>query len=274
MTLPSTVITPTHGLAALRLRELWEYRDLLFVLAWRDIQVRYKQMTLGILWSVMPPLVNVIFFSVMLGKLAKLPSDGLPYIIYAFSGQLAWMLFSGALERASRCLVANSGLWTKVYFPRLILPLSAIVSGLIDFAISLLLFFVLLAYFHIPLTWAMLMLPVFILLTLLCATAVGLWFAALTAQYRDMQYLITFILTGWMYLSPVVYSAKLVHRGIWHTLYTINPMVGVIQGFRWALLGSAAPGASLVVSMLVMLGLLVTGLHYFKAVERTCADII
>jgi lipopolysaccharide transport system permease protein len=272
---PVAVYEPVKGLAlGLRWRELWEYRELLYFLTLRDIQVRYKQAVLGVGWAILQPLLTMVIFSVVFGQLAKLPSEGVPYPVFSFVALLPWSLFSGALSRAGSSVVNNSQLITKIYFPRLVIPLSAVAAGLLDFGISLLVLFGLMVFYGIHLTWAVLWLPLLILLALLTALAVGLWLSALNVQYRDVQHIIPFLVQAWMYASPVAYSTTLVPEGPWRILYGLNPLAGVIQGFRWALLGSAPPDGLFLVSIMVVLVLLVTGLLYFQRMETSFADVV
>jgi lipopolysaccharide transport system permease protein len=265
---------PKKGFPAINLKELWKYSELLYFLTLRDIQVRYKQAVLGVGWAIIQPVLTMVIFSVVFGKLANLPSDGIPYPVFSFAALLPWQLFSGALSRAGSSLVINSQLITKVYFPRLVIPLSAVAAGLLDFGISLIVLFGLMIFYGIRPTWAILWLPLLIVLALLTALAVGLWLSALNVQYRDVQYIIPFLIQAWMYASPVAYSAELVPSGIWRILYGLNPLAGVIQGFRWALIGSSPPDLLFGVSILVVLVLLVTGLIYFQHMESSFADLV
>ncbi len=214
-TLAETVYEPSRGWISLRLRELWEYRELLYFLAWRDIKIRYKQAALGVAWAVIQPLLTMVIFSVIFGQLAKLPSDGIPYPVFSYAALLPWQLFAGALQRAGTSLVGNSNLITKVYFPRLVIPISAVAAGLVDFAISFVVLLGLMAFYGITPTWAILTLPLFVLLAALTALAVGLWLSALNVQYRDVQHMIPFLVQAWMYASPVAYSAGLIPTGPW-----------------------------------------------------------
>jgi lipopolysaccharide transport system permease protein len=273
-TLPVKIIEPSRGWAPLNLRELWAYRELLYFLTWRDVKVRYKQAALGVAWAVIQPIMTMVIFSVIFGNLAKLPSDGIPYPVFSFVALLPWQLFAGSLQRAGTSLVGNANLLTKVYFPRLIIPLSAIGAGLVDFAISFLVLLGLMVYFGIMPTIAIFTLPLFILLALLTALAVGLWLSALNVQYRDVQHLIPFLIQAWMYASPVAYSAGLIPAGPARLVYGLNPLAGVIQGFRWALLGASPPDEMLWVSVAVVLVLLVSGLYYFRRMEQTFADVV
>lgn len=268
------LIRPVSGWSPLNLRDLWEYRELLYFLTWRDIKVRYKQTILGIAWAVLQPFMVMVVFSVFFGRLAGVPSDGLPYPIFAFAALLPWQLFAHALNESSNSLIANERLITKVYFPRLIIPLAAVLGGLVDFGVSLILLLLMMAYYGIVPTGAVWTLPFFILLALGAALAVGLWLSALNVKYRDVRYTIPFITQFWLFMSPVAYPSSLVPEP-WRALYGINPMVGVIEGFRWALLGKTeAPGPVLAVSILVVLALLVGGLYYFRRMEKSFADVV
>ncbi len=271
---PETIIEPTSGWVSLKFGELWRYRELLYFITWRDVKVRYKQALLGIAWVVIQPLLTMVIFSLIFGHLAKLPSEGLPYPIFSYCGLLPWQLFATALQKGGTSLVGNAHLVTKVYFPRLIIPLSAVLGGLVDFAISLLVLFGLMIYFGIAPTWSILCLPLSALFTILTALSVGLWVSALNVQYRDVQHMIPFIVQAWMFISPVAYSPELIPEGPWRVLYGINPMTGVIQGFRWALLGAHPTNELMGVSIIVVAILLLSGLLYFKRVEKTFPDVV
>jgi lipopolysaccharide transport system permease protein len=256
------------------LREVWRYRELLFFLTWRDIKVRYAQAALGVSWAIIQPLLTMVIFSVVFGNLAKLPSDGIPYPVFSYVALLPWQLFAGALQRAGTSLVGNSNLLTKVYFPRLIIPMAAVAAGVVDFLLAFLVLAGMMIWYQIKLTWAVLYLPLFVLLALLTALAVGLWLSALNVQYRDVTHAIPFIIQAWMYASPVAYSTELIPSGKWRIIYGLNPLAGVIQGFRWALLGAAPPDELLVVSVLAVFVLLISGLYYFRRMEKTFADVV
>jgi homopolymeric O-antigen transport system permease protein len=271
---PTKLIAPARGWAPLNLRDLWKYRELLYFLTWRDIKVRYKQAALGVAWAVIQPILTMIIFSVIFGQLAKLPSDGIPYPVFSFVALLPWQLFAGSLQRAGTSLVGNSNLLTKVYFPSLIIPLSAVGAGLVDFAISFVVLLGLMLYYGIMPTWAIITLPLFVLLALLTAIAVGLWLSALNVQYRDVQQMIPFLIQAWMYASPVAYSAGLIPSGKWRIIYGLNPLAGVIHGFRWALLGTNPPDELMLVSIVVVVFLFVSGLYYFRRMEQTFADVV
>jgi lipopolysaccharide transport system permease protein len=272
--LPISVFEHTHGWLSLRLGELWQYRELLYFLTWRDVKIRYKQTALGVAWAVLQPLITMVIFSVIFGQLAKLPSDGIPYPVFSYAALLPWGLFSGALQRAGTSLVTNANLITKVYFPRLVIPISAVAAGLVDFVISFVVLLGLMLYYKITPTLMILTIPIFVLLAVLTALAVSLWLSALNVQYRDVQYMIPFLIQAWMYASPVAYSAGLIPTGPWRIIYGLNPMAGVIQGFRWALLGGNPPDELMAISVVMVLLLLVSGLYYFRRMERTFADVV
>lgn len=268
------IIEPTKGLAALKLRELWEYRELLYFLVWRDIKVRYKQTALGVAWVVLQPLIATLIFTVVFGQLAKIPSGDLPYPLFAFAGLLPWQYFAGALNRAGTSLVNNANLLTKVYFPRLIIPLASILNGLVDFGISLIVLIGLMVYYNVVPAPAILLLPLFLLMAIVTALGVSLWLSALGVKYRDVNQLLPFLIQVWMYATPVVYPASLFPER-WRWLLGLNPMSGVVEGFRWALTGSGdPPGPILLVSISVVLILLVSGLVFFRNTERTFADVV
>ncbi len=276
---PVTLIRPPRGWQAINLRDLWLYRELIYFLTWRDIKVRYKQAVLGIGWAILQPIMTMVVFTVIFNRfLGVKPDAGIPeqfYPIFSFAALLPWQFFQGALQRASTSLVSNANLLTKVYFPRLIIPSSAVAAGLVDFAFSLVIMIGLMIYFGVPFTWHLLWLPVFLLVALLTALAVGLWFSALNVQYRDVQHMVPFLLTIWMYVSPVVYPIDIINVSkFWQVIYALNPMVGVIQGFRWALFGTNPPGWMSFVSLGMVLVLLVSGVFYFRRMERTFADLI
>ncbi len=272
--IPVTVIEPTRGWPLIDLREIWQYRDLVYFLIWRDVKVRYTQTVLGVTWAVLQPLVTMAIFSVIFGQLAKMPSDGIPYPMYALAALVPWQLFSGGLTRASLSLVSDANLLTKVYFPRLIIPVAGVCAALVDFAISLLVLFGLMLAFGIVPTIAILWLPLLTVFAVATALAVSLWLAALNVQYRDVQHMIPFLVQAWMYASPIAYSTTLIPTGLARWVYGLNPMAGVIQGFRWALLGTGMPDGTMLVSVAVVLVLLVTGLFYFGRMEESFADVV
>jgi len=262
------------GWTAINFAELWQYRELLIFHAIRDIKVRYKQTILGAAWAVLQPVMTMVVFSIFFGRLAKVPSDGIPYPVFAFCALLPWQLFAFALTQSSNSLVQDAQVLTKVYFPRLIIPFGSVIAGLVDFAIAFVVLIGMMLYFDIAPGPAMLTLPLFILLALAAALAVGLWLSALNVKYRDVRYTTSFLAQFWLFVTPVAYSSSLVPAQ-WQAVYAINPMVGVVEGFRWALLGkSAPPGAMLIVSVAATVILLTGGLFYFRRMEKTFADII
>lgn len=266
------LIRPSRGWSALNLRDLWHYRELVFFLIWRDVKVRYKQTALGAAWAILQPVLQMIVFTVLFGNIAKLSSEGVPYPIFSYTALLPWGLFAKALGDAGRSLVLNRNMLTKVYFPRLVIPISSVVSGLVDFGIAFLVLLGLMAYFKVTPTLAVWTLPLFVLLALVTALGVGLWLSALNVLYRDIGYTIPFLTQFWFFLTPIVYSSSEVSPA-WQLVYALNPMVGVVEGFRWALLGTAtAPGPMLAVSAGISLLVLVSGLFYFRRMERTFAD--
>lgn len=272
--LPHFSIRPSRGWVSLRLKDIWEYRELLYFLVWRDIKVRYKQTVLGVAWAILQPFMTMVVFSIFFGRLAKVPSDGMPYPVFAFCALLPWQLFANALTASGNSLVANQQLITKVYFPRLIIPISAVLAGLVDFGISFLVLIGMMFYYGIVPTAAVLALPLLILLAIATALAVGLWLSALNVQYRDVRYTIPFLTQFWLFATPIAYPSSLVPEAL-RTLYGLNPMVGVVEGFRWALLGKTdGIGPLVIVCALVVVILLFGGLVYFRRMERTFADIV
>ena len=274
-----TYLRPAKNWIPLDLGQLWAYRELVYFLVWRDVKVRYKQAALGVGWAILQPVMNMIIFSVIFNRfLGVQPDKGIPpelYPIFSFAAVLPWQFFQGALQRSSISVVANANLLTKVYFPRLIIPFAAVSAGLVDFFFSFIVLAGLMIYFHVPLSLRLLWLPLFLLLALVAALGVGLWLSALNVQYRDVQQMVPFVLQAWMFASPVAYSVDAINVSrTWQILYALNPMVGVIQGFRWAILGSNPPNMLILVSALVVVVLFITGLFYFRHMERTFADTI
>lgn len=278
-TAPSPVGSPVVTIAAERrahlpFKELWEFRELLYFLIWRDVKIRYKQTVIGMGWAVIQPVVSMVIFTVIFGRFARMPSEGVPYPIFAYAGLLPWHLFAGALQRSIQSLVSSASLITKVYFPRLIIPISATLSATVDFAISFSVLVAMAIGFGIMPTWRIMALPAFVGLVLLAALAVGLWLSALNVQYRDVGHAIPFLIQIWMYASPVVYPLGLVPER-WQLAYSLNPMVGAIEGFRWALLDKPALDFQVVaVGGIVALVLLAGGLSFFSRMERKFADVI
>lgn len=270
---PVLRIMPPGRWWVLPIDQLWHYRELLYFFVWRDIKVRYKQTAIGAAWAVLQPLLTMLVFSLFFGRLAHIPSDGLPYPIFYYCALLPWMYFSASLQSATNTIVDNQRLITKVYFPRLILPLSAVLSGLVDFGVSFLMLIIMLIYYGIPLTVAALWIPAFLLLAVFTALGVGLWLSALNALYRDVRYVLPFLVQLWMFGSPVAYPSSIV-PGKWRTLYGLNPMVGVIEGFRWTLTGHGhPPGRLFFLSLVVVIAVVVSGLAYYQRMESTIADI-
>lgn len=267
-------IEPSRGWSSLRIEELWEYRELLYFLTWRDIKVRYKQTILGAAWAIIQPFFTMVVFSLFFGRLAKLPSDGVPYPLFSYAALVPWAYFANALTQASNSLVSGGGLIQKVYFPRLTMPISAVLGGLVDFALAFAVLLGMAIYYGRTPTANVLWLPLFLLLAVVTALGVGLWFAAINVRFRDVRYTVPFLTQLWLFATPVAYSSSLL-SGSWRTLYAVNPMVGVVEGFRWALLGlHTAPGPMIAVSTTVALGLLISGAFFFRRMERTFADEI
>ncbi len=271
---PHLHIAPTGGLIPIRFGELWEYRELLYFLVWRDVKVRYKQTALGVLWAVIQPVLTMVVFSIFFGKLGKLSSDGLPYPIFAFAALVPWTLFSNGLTQATNSLVSSSNLIKKVYFPRLIIPIATVLAGVVDFLIAFAVLLVMMAFYGIWPTINIVWLPVLVLLTVTVTLAVSVWLSALNVQYRDVRYIVPFLSQIWLFATPIAYSSSMLSEP-WRTLYGINPMVGVVEGFRWALLGSGSgPGSMVIVSAAATVLMLITGAYYFRRMERSFADII
>jgi homopolymeric O-antigen transport system permease protein len=262
--LPTLLIAPTEGWVSLKLGDLWEYRELLYFLTWRDIKIRYKQTALGAAWAI------ILFF----GRLANVPSDGVPYPIFSFAALVPWTFFANGLSQSSNSLVGSAQLITKVYFPRLVIPISTVLSGVIDFALAFLVLLLMMLYYGVVPTTNVLWLPFFLLLALTASLGVGLWLSALNVEYRDVRYVVPFITQFWMFATPIAYPSSLLSEP-WRTLYGLNPMVGVIEGFRWALLGTGnGPGPMIAVSSAASLMILIGGAFYFKRMEKNFADTV
>ncbi len=270
---PSLIIRPPRKWVPVDLKELWAYRELITAFTLRDVKLRYKQTGLGIAWAVLQPLLTMVIFTVFFGGLAKIPSDGVPYPLFVLAALLPWTLFAEGLTRSTTSMVTNSNIMTKVYFPRLIMPLSSIISPLVDFAVSFIILIAMMVYYGFMPTINIVFLPVFLLLALATALGVGLWLSALNVKYRDFQYTVPFMIQIWMFASPVVYAASLVPESM-RVWYGLNPMAGVIEGFRWALLGTGAPSAMVLVSVGMVIVLLVSGMFYFRRMEQYYADIV
>lgn len=270
----ATVIEPRKRWIHIDLAELWQYRDLLFFLGWRDVSVRYKQTVLGVAWAVLQPLTMMVIFTLFFGRLAKVPSDGVAYPIFSYAALLPWQFFATAMTHASNSLVENSSLLTKVYFPRVMIPIASLMQAAVDFAVAFVILLGMMVYYGTAVTWKIAALPGLLLLALMAAAGVGLWLSAMNVKYRDIRYTIPFLVQAWMFVSPVVYPASLVPEQ-WRWLYGLNPMSGVIEGFRWALVGTNNhPGTLIVVSAVVSLVLLLAGLAYFFRTEDEFADVV
>jgi len=275
-------LRPSHGWSALNLRDLWRYRELIYFLIWRDIKVRYKQTALGAAWAIIQPFFTMIVFTIFFGRLAGVPSEGVPYPIFSYTALLPWGLFTKALSDAGRAMISNRAMITKVYFPRLVIPIASVLSGLVDFSIAFIVLIGMIFYYNnvpgeydpITVTPAILTLPLFILLALVTALGVGLWLSALNVKYRDINYIMPFLTQFWLFITPVAYPASMVPEE-WRWLYALNPMTGVVEGFRWALLGtSSSPDPMLAISTAISILLLISGLFYFRRMERTFADMV
>lgn len=268
-------IKPSKGWVSLKLNELWEYRELMFFLVWRDIAVRYKQTVLGAAWAIIQPVSTMIIFSIIFGRLAKLQSDGLPYPLFSYAALVPWSFFAGGLQGASNSLIGNAQLLSKVYFPRLIIPIAEVMAEGLDFILAFLVLIILMIIYQRTPTINIIFLPFFMLLALVTALGVGLWFSALNVQFRDVRYVLPFMLQFWLYATPIAYSSKLIEDPVLRTLYGINPMVGVVEGFRWALLGlGTPPGPMIWVSAVAAVLILISGAFYFKRMERSFADVV
>lgn len=268
-------IAPSKGWVPLKLKDLWEYRELLYFLIWRDIKVRYKQTALGATWAIIQPFFTMVVFSIFFGHLAKVPSDGIPYPLFSFAALVPWTFFANGLSQSSNSLVGSGTLITKVYFPRLIIPLASVFSGIVDFVLAFVVLLGMMVYYGLmPTTMNVLWLPLFLLLALTTSLGVGLWLSALNVEYRDVRYIVPFITQFWMLATPIGYPSSLLQQP-WRTLYGLNPMVGVAEGFRWALLGTnTAPGPIIAVSSAAAVLILVTGAFYFRRMEKTFADLV
>ena len=268
------VIKAEGSWRSLGLREAWEYRELLFFLTWRDVKVKYKQTHLGVAWAVLQPALTMIVFSVVFGRVAKLPSHGVPYPLFTYTALLPWQLFANALAQSSNSLVSNQSLLTKVYFPRLLIPAATVLAGVVDFSVACVVLFGMMLYYGIYPTARLAVLPVFVLLAVGAALAVGIWLSALNVRYRDVRHTVPFLTQLWLFATPIAYPSSLLDEP-WRTLYGINPMVGVVEGFRWALLGTEMSSpAMLVASAVTAMLLLVSGAFYFRRMERSFADVV
>ena len=271
---PVIRIEPSHGWISLKLRELWDYRELLYFLAWRDIKVRYKQTLLGASWAILQPFFTMVIFSIFFGRLAKIPSDGVPYPIFAYAALVPWTFFAHSLTQASNSLVTSGNMIKKVYFPRLAVPIATVFSGVVDFALAFSVLLGMMIYYGIFPTLNALWLPAFFLLALATSLGVGLWLSAMNVRYRDIRHTTPFLTQFWLFATPIAYPSSLLSEP-WRTLYGLNPMVGVVEGFRWGLLGTdTAPGPIIAASSLMALAILISGAFYFRRVEKTFADVV
>ena len=271
---PVLRIERSHGWVALDLRELWEYRELLYFLTWRDIKVRYKQTVLGAAWAIIQPVLTMVVFSLFFGKLAQVPSDGIPYPVFSFAALVPWTFFANGLSQSSASVVGSAHVIKKLYFPRLVVPISSVLSGVVDLALGFVVLLGIMLYFGRLPTANVVWLPGFLLLAVVTSLGVGVWFSALNVQFRDVRYTVPFLTQLWLFATPIAYPSSLLPTP-WRTLYGLNPMAGVVEGFRWALLGSnTAPGPIIIVSSAVALAGLVSGLFYFRRMERTFADVV
>lgn len=267
-------VEPSRGWVSLRLRELWAYRELLYFLIWRDIKVRYKQTVLGATWAIIQPFFTMVVFSLFFGKLAKMPSDGIPYPIFSYAALVPWSFFANGLNQASNSLVGNSNLIKKVYFPRMSMPIASVLGGVVDFVLAFIMLIGMIFYYGMVPTINVIWLPFFLILAFTTSLGASLWLSAMYVQFRDIRHIIPFLTQIWLFATPIVYPSSLLSEP-WRTLYGINPMVGVVEGFRWALLGShAAPGPIIVVSSMAAMGLLLSGAFYFRRMEKTFADVV
>lgn len=271
---PVTYIRPSKGWVSLNLTQLWNYRELGYFLVWRDIKVRYKQTVLGATWAILQPLFTMVIFSIFFGKLAGMPSDGVPYPIFSYAALVPWQFFANGLSNSSNSLVGSSNLIKKVFFPRLVIPISAVLSGIVDFILAFIVLLIMMAYFGIVPTKNVIWLPPLLLLALVTSLGFGLWFSAMNVQFRDVRYAVPFIIQAWLFITPIAYPSSLLDEP-WRTLYAVNPMAGVVEGFRWALLGTdTKPGSMVFVSALVASIVFVVGLFYFRRIEKTFADVV
>lgn len=272
--LSKTVIQPLSGWQSLELKELWHYRELLFFLGWRDVAVRYKQTLLGIGWAIIQPFLTMVVFSLFFGKLAAIPSDGIPYPIFAYAALVPWTFFANVISQSANSLVGSANLLKKIYFPRFVLPISCIFPGVVDFALAFVVLVGMMLYYGIAPTSNVIWLPLLLLLALITALGVGFWLSAMNVQFRDVRYVIPFLIQIWLFATPIAYPSSMLPEHL-RVLYGMNPMVGVVEGFRWALLGTnTAPGPMIIMSACASLVLLLGGAYYFKRAERTFADVV
>jgi homopolymeric O-antigen transport system permease protein len=266
-------IQPSGTWVSLGLGELWRYRELLYFFVWRDIKIRYKQTLLGASWAIIQPFFTMVVFSLFFGRLANVPSDGIPYPIFSYSALVPWTFFANGVMQASNSLVMNSNMVKKIYFPRLAMPIGSVLAGILDFCLAFLVLIVMMFFYHIYPTGNIVWLPFFFLLAMVTTVGVSLWLSAMNVQFRDVRYIVPFLVQIWLFITPIAYSSSMLSEP-WRTLYGINPMAGVVEGFRWALLGTDAPGPIIWVSTLVAILMLVSGIIYFRRMETSFADVI
>jgi lipopolysaccharide transport system permease protein len=273
-TRPFITVRPSRGWVSIDFHELWEYRELLYFLIWRDITVRYKQTILGVAWAIIQPMFTMVIFSLFFGGLAHVPSDNIPYPIFSYAALVPWTFFANGLGQSTNILIGESNLIKKIYFPRLVLPVAAILSGSVDFSLAFIVLLGMILFYGLIPTMAVIWLPFLLLLALISALGFGLWLSALNVQFRDIRYAVPFMIQAWMFATPIAYPSSLLSEP-WHTIYGVNPMAGVVEGFRWALLGTqTAPGPMIIVSTLMALGILISGVFYFRRMEDTFADVV
>lgn len=271
---PLVVIQPSRSWKLVSFKDLWAYRELLFFLTWRDVKVRYKQTALGAAWAILQPMATMLIFSLFFGRLVKVPSDGIPYPIFAFAALVPWTFFANGLNQSSNSLIASANLLKKVYFPRLAIPIATVLAGVVDFVLAFLVLLLLIAYYRIMPTINIVWTPLFLALAFVTSLGVGLWMSALNVKYRDVRYVVPFLIQIWLFATPVAYPSSLLSQP-WRTIYGLNPMVGVVEGFRWALLGTnTAPGLMVIASSIAAFLILITGAFYFRYMEKTFADVV
>lgn len=257
-----------------KFRELWEYRELLYFFAWRDIKVRYRQTVMGALWAIIQPMFTMVIFSLFFGRLANIPSDGVPYPVFSFTALVPWTFFANALAQASNSLVVNANMIKKIYFPRLALPIATVLAGVVDFALAFIVLLGIMLYYGIVPTANIIWLPLFVLLAVITSLGVSLWLAAMNVQFRDVRYTIPFLTQAWLFVTPIAYPSSLLSEP-WRTIYGLNPMAGVVEGFRWAMLGTnTGPGSMIIISALVAVTLFISGAFYFRRMEQSFADVL
>lgn len=272
---PLLILRPSRGWVSLNLKQMWQYRELLFFLTWRDIKVRYKQTVLGAAWAIIQPFMTMIVFSLFFGRLAGIPSDGIPYPIFSYAALVPWAFFASGLAKSANSIVSNANLLKKVYFPRLIIPVSNVLSGVVDFILAFAVLLIMMVYFQMSPTINIIFLPLFLLLAFITSLGVGLWLSAMNVQFRDVRYIVPFITQFWLFITPIAYPSSLIESDTLRFIYGLNPMVGVVEGFRWVLLGTdTAPSLIIVASSIVAIIIFVTGLFYFRRMEKSFADVV